>query len=61
MLKIYQGVKEIREKIKPIVPAVDGIIIKKAASKPHTAAAFEKSELLNMSMEIQKRAIPLRT
>ena len=41
MLKTYHGINDSNEKIKPIVPAVEGIIINIAANNPQVAVAFE--------------------
>lgn len=56
-----QGINDINEKIKPIVPAVEGIIINIPAINPHTAAAFPNSTDLNIVLAIIISAMALKT
>lgn len=57
---IYHGIKDAKEKIIPIVPKVEGIIIKTPAIKPMTAVAFPKIGFFNITQDISIRAMPFK-
>lgn len=48
------GTRESREKIRPIVPAVEGIIIRTAEASPHRAVVRVKVRSLSLSITHEK-------
>ena len=61
MEKTIQGISEMSEKINPMVPAVEGIIIKIPAIIPQVAEDFPKSFDLYIIIEIIIKVIALNT
>jgi hypothetical protein len=59
--KTIQGTRESNEQISPRVPAVEGIIIKIPAIRPHVAEDLLKSLDLYIVMEIKMSVIALNT
>ena len=57
---MYQGIKDAKEKIIPIVPKVEGIIIRIPAIKPITAVVFPKIGFFNITQDIRIKAIPFK-
>ena len=58
---LSQGASEASAKTRPIVPAVDGTVIKMPATRPAYAVARLKTGLRNMTAEMIRRATALRT
>lgn len=56
----YHGIKDINEKIKPIVPKFAGIDIKNADINANIAVAFEKIVLLSIANPIKNKVIQPR-
>ena len=60
MQNTYQGIRESKEKMRPIIPKLAGIVINIADIKAQIAVDLEKTRLRNIVNEIKNNVISPR-